>query len=107
MRITSFIKSIYVTVYLQAINFQYYKGKYHFVFILIYEQTLPLTVLIINLLFFFIHFIIIFQLCSFDEATVPGYQTISGILPQCVRVLYAHDNSFAGLVRWQTIPYIQ
>ena len=26
----------------------------------------------------------LFQLCLFNEATVPGYKTISGTLPQCM-----------------------
>ena len=28
--------------------------------------------------------LLLFQLCLFNEATVPGYETISGTLPQCV-----------------------
>ena len=34
----------------------------------------------------------LFQLCLFNEATVPGYKTISSTLPQCV-LLLAHVQS--------------
>ena len=34
----------------------------------------------VQTLFFFF----LFQLCLLNEATVPGYETIAGTLPQCV-----------------------